>query len=131
MPTYTFAFSGFAAPDIEAARAFYRDTLGLTVTVTDEMMGQLSIDLPGGGWVLVYPKPDHVPATYTVLNLEVADIEAAVDELVERGVEMLRYEGFEQDARGISRGIAANQGPDIAWFADPAGNILAVLQNAD
>lgn len=129
MPTYTFAFGGFAAPDIDAARAFYRDALGLTVN--DEMMGQLSIDLPGGGWVLVYPKPDHVPATYTVLNLEVADIDAAVDELVGRGVEMLRYEGFEQDARGISRGIAANQGPDIAWFADPAGNIISVLQNAD
>jgi catechol 2,3-dioxygenase-like lactoylglutathione lyase family enzyme len=129
MPTYTFAFSGFAAPDIDAARAFYRDALGLTVN--DEMMGQLSIDLPGGGWVLVYPKPDHVPATYTVLNLEVTDIDAAVDELVGRGVEMVRYEGFDQDARGISRGIAANQGPDIAWFTDPAGNIISVLQNAD
>jgi catechol 2,3-dioxygenase-like lactoylglutathione lyase family enzyme len=129
MPTYTFAFSGFAVPDIDAARTFYRDALGLTVS--DEMMGQLSIDLPGGGWVLVYPKPDHVPATYTVLNLEVADIDSAVDDLVERGVEMLRYEGFDQDARGISRGIAANQGPDIAWFVDPAGNIISVLQNAD
>lgn len=129
MLTYTFVFGGFAVPDIDAARGFYRDTLGLTVN--DEMMGQLSIDLPGGGWVLVYPKPDHAPATYTVLNLEVADIDAAVDELVGLGVEILRYEGFDQDARGISRGIAANQGPDIAWFTDPAGNIISVLQNAD
>lgn len=129
MVDYMFTFGGFAAPDIDAARGFYRDTLGLAVT--DEMMGQLSIDLPGGGWVLVYPKSDHVPATYTVLNLEVADIDAAVDEFVERGVEMLRYEGFDQDARGIARGISANQGPDIAWFTDPAGNIISVLQNAD
>ncbi len=129
MPTYTFAFSGFAVPDIDAARAFYRDALGLAVN--DEMMGQLSIDLPGGGWVLVYPKADHVPATYTVLNLEVADIEEAVDDLVAQGVEMLRYDGFDQDARGISRGIATHHGPDIAWFTDPAGNIMSILQNAD
>lgn len=128
MLTLTYAFSGFAAPDIDAARSFYRDTLGLTVT--DEMMGQISLDLPGGGWVLIYPKPDHVPATYTVLNLEVDDIDLAVDELVAAGVEILRYDGFVQDERGISRGIASRQGPDIAWFTDPAGNIVSVLQNA-
>ena len=128
MLSLTYAFSGFAAPDIDAARAFYRDTLGLTVN--DEMMGQISLDLPGGGWVLIYPKPDHVPATYTVLNLEVEDIDAAVDELVAAGVEILRYEGFDQDERGIARGIATRQGPDIAWFTDPAGNIVSVLQNA-
>ncbi len=124
---YLAAFSAFAVPDIYTARTFYGDVLGLPGT--DAMMGQLNLDLPGGGWVLVYPKPDHVPASYTVLNLEVSDIEVAVDGLVGRGVEMLRYEGFDQDARGIARGIAADQGPDIAWFTDPAGNIIAVLRN--
>lgn len=128
MLSLTFAFSGFAVPDIDAARAFYRDTLGLTVN--DEMMGQISLDLPGGGWVLIYPKPDHEPATYTVLNLEVDDIESAVDELIAAGVEILRYDGFDHDERGIVRGIAAQQGPDIVWFTDPAGNIVSVLQNA-
>jgi catechol 2,3-dioxygenase-like lactoylglutathione lyase family enzyme len=127
MVAYTYAFSGFAVPDIDAARAFYRDVVGLTVT--DAMMGQLSIELPGGGWVLVYPKPDHEPAVYTMLNLEVDDIDAAVDELAGRGVAFARYDGMHQDARGIARGIAADQGPDIAWFTDPAGNIIAVLQN--
>ncbi len=127
MVAYTYAFSGFAVPDIDAARTFYRDVVGLDVT--DAMMGQLSIDLPGGGWVLVYPKPDHEPAVYTMLNLEVDDIETAVDELAGRGVEFQRYAGMDQDARGIARGIATGQGPDIAWFTDPAGNIIAVLQN--
>ena len=127
MVAYTYAFSGFAVPDIDAARAFYRDVVGLEVT--DAMMGQLSIELPGGGWVLVYPKPDHEPAVYTMLNLEVDDIETAVDELAGRGVAFARYEGMHQDARGIARGIASGQGPDIAWFTDPAGNIISVLQN--
>ncbi|WAB85195.1 VOC family protein [Microcella daejeonensis] len=127
MLTHTFAFSGFAVPDIEAAHAFYRDVLGLAVE--EAAMGQLSIDLPGGGWVLVYPKPDHVPATYTVLNLEVDDIDRGVDELEASGVALLRYEGMGQDDRGIARGIASGFGPDIAWFTDPAGNILSVLQN--
>ena len=127
MVAYTYAFSGFAVPDIDAARTFYRDVVGLEVT--DAMMGQLSIELPGGGWVLVYPKPDHEPAVYTMLNLEVDDIETAVDELAGRGVAFARYEGMHQDARGIARGIASGQGPDIAWFTDPAGNIISVLQN--
>ena len=122
-----FAFAGFAVPDIEAAHDFYGRILGLDVAYAD--MGQLTIDLPGGGWVLVYPKPDHAPATYTVLNLEVDDIEAAIDALVAAGVEPVRYDGFDQDARGISRGIARNEGPDIAWITDPAGNIISVLQN--
>lgn len=128
MPDYLFAFPGFGVPDIDAARTFYRDVLGLTVT--DEDMGQLSLTLPGGGWVLIYPKPDHEPATYTVLNLEVADIDAAVDELTARGVVFVHYPGFPHDDRGIVRGIAAGQGPDIAWCTDPAGTIIAVLQNA-
>jgi catechol 2,3-dioxygenase-like lactoylglutathione lyase family enzyme len=129
MVDYTFVFSGFAVTDIDAARTFYRDALGLTVN--DESMGHLSIDLPAGGFVLVYPKPDHVAASYTMLNLEVRDIDAAVDELTGRGVVMLRYDGMYHDERGIVRGIAARQGPDIAWFADPSGNIISVLQNAD
>ena len=127
MPASTFAFSGVAVPDIDAARTFYRDMLGLTVT--DAMMGQLSIDLPGGGWVLVYPKPDHTPATYTMLNLEVDDIDTAVDELTSRGVVFERYPSFDHDDRGIVRGIVRGQGPDIAWCTDQAGNIVAVLQN--
>ena len=128
MPDYSLVFSGFAVNDIDRARDFYRDVLGLSVA--DESMGQLSIQLPAGGFVLVYPKSDHVPATYTMLNLEVTDIDVAVDELAGRGVVMLQYEGFGQDARGIARGIAAHEGPDIAWFTDPAGNILSVLHNA-
>jgi catechol 2,3-dioxygenase-like lactoylglutathione lyase family enzyme len=115
------AFSGFAAPDIEAERAFYADTLGLDVT---EEHGILTLHLAGGGLVIVYPKPDHTPADFTVLNFPVDDVEAAVDALTERGVEFERYEGFGQDEKGIMRG----NGPDIAWFRDPAGNVLSVLR---
>lgn len=114
------AFSGFAVDDLDAARRFYGETLGLTVH--DETMGLLGIQL-GGRRVLVYPKDDHVPATYTILNFPVADVEEAVRALGERGVEFLRYDGFDQDELGIARG----QGPEIAWFADPAGNVLSVL----
>jgi catechol 2,3-dioxygenase-like lactoylglutathione lyase family enzyme len=122
MFTNTKAFSGFAVPDIEAARAFYADTLGIKVT---EEHGLLTLDLAGGERpTLVYPKPDHAPATYTILNFPVDDIEAAVDELTSRGVEMQRYDGMEQDERGIMRA----GGPYIAWFTDPAGNVLSVLQ---
>jgi catechol 2,3-dioxygenase-like lactoylglutathione lyase family enzyme len=116
----TKAFSGFAVPDIEAARAFYGDALGINVS---EENGLLTLHLAGGRDTLIYPKPDHEPANYTILNFAVEDVEQAVDELVSRGVEMERYEGFDQDEKGIMRG----QGPDIAWFKDPAGNILAVL----
>jgi catechol 2,3-dioxygenase-like lactoylglutathione lyase family enzyme len=117
------AFSGFAVPDTAAARAFYADTLGLEVT---EEYGLLTLHLNGGERpTLIYPKPDHAPAAYTILNFKVDDIEAAVDALAARGVEFLRYDGMEQDERGIMRG----GGPFIAWFTDPAGNILAVLQD--
>ena len=116
------AFSGFAAPDIDAARSFYADKLGLEVE--DGPMGLLTLHLPGDRPTMIYPKPDFEPATYTILNFPVEDIDAAVDELAARGVEFERYEGFEQDEKGIARG----QGPDIAWFKDPAGNILAVIQ---
>ncbi len=116
------AFSGFAVKDLEAARTFYAGTLGLEAQV--EPMGLLSLHLGSGAQVVVYPKPDHVPATYTILNFPVADVDAAVDRLIAAGVRMERYEGFEQDAKGIARG---NGGPAIAWFTDPSGNILAVL----
>jgi catechol 2,3-dioxygenase-like lactoylglutathione lyase family enzyme len=116
------AFSGFSAGDIGQEKTFYADTLGLKVT---EENGMLTLDLAGGQRVLVYPKDDHQPATYTVLNFEVADIEAAVDDLASRGVEFLRYEAFPQDERGIMR----EYGPPIAWFADPAGNVLALIQS--
>jgi catechol 2,3-dioxygenase-like lactoylglutathione lyase family enzyme len=117
----TKAFSGFAVPDIGQAREFYGTTLGIKVT---EENGLLTLHLAGGDRpTLIYPKPDHEPAGYTILNFQVGDVEKAVDELASRGVTMERYEGFDQDEKGIMRG----QGPDIAWFKDPAGNVLAVL----
>jgi len=120
----TKATNGFAVDDIEAAKRFYGETLGLGVTVLSEEYGVTSIQLAGGRDTLVYVKPDFVPATYTILNFEVDDVDAAVDELAAKGVELERYEGFEQDEKGIARG----PGPSIAWFKDPAGNILSVLQ---
>jgi catechol 2,3-dioxygenase-like lactoylglutathione lyase family enzyme len=115
------AFSGFAVDDIPRAREFYGQTLGLEVSDIHDMLG---LQLGGGATVLVYPKPDHVPATFTVLNFPVADIDGAVDELVRRGVRFERYDQFDQDERGIMRG----EGPPIAWFRDPAGNVLSVLE---
>ena len=115
------AFSGFAASDIEQAREFYAGTLGIEVT---EENGMLTLHLAGGTNVLVYPKPDHTPAEFTVLNFPVDDVEVAVDALMERGVAFELYEGAPQDEKGIMRG----NGPDIAWFRDPAGNILSVLR---
>jgi catechol 2,3-dioxygenase-like lactoylglutathione lyase family enzyme len=123
MLTTTSGFSGFSVNDTQAALAFYRDTLGLDVT--DTGMG-LELKL-AGAHVFIYQKDDHQPATFTVLNFEVADIDKAVDELAAAGVTLERYEGMYQDDKGIARGKAANMGPDIAWFKDPAGNILSVL----
>jgi predicted enzyme related to lactoylglutathione lyase len=120
----TKATNGFAVDDIEAAKRFYGETLGLGVEVLSEEFGVTSIQLAGGRDTLVYAKPDFVPATYTILNFEVDDVDAAVDELASKGVSTERYEGFEQDEKGIARG----PGPHIAWFKDPAGNILSVLQ---
>jgi catechol 2,3-dioxygenase-like lactoylglutathione lyase family enzyme len=120
MFTNTKAFSGFAVDDVERARNFYGNTLGLETEVENDI---LTLKIAGDRPTLVYPKADHQPANYTILNFPVEDIEAAVDELVARGVEFERYEGFEQDDRGIHR-----LGPPIAWFKDPAGNILAVIQ---
>jgi predicted enzyme related to lactoylglutathione lyase len=124
MFTNTKATSGFAVDDIEAAKKFYGETLGLGFTIMSEEFGVATIQLAGGRSALVYAKPDFVPATYTILNFEVDDVDATVGELTSRGIEMERYEGFEQDEKGVMRG----NGPDIAWFKDPAGNILAVLR---
>ena len=123
------AFSGFAVDDIAKAQDFYGQTLGVRVEVLDETNHLLALHHPEGRDTLVYGKPDHEPANYTILNFAVDDIDAAVDGLAERGVQFERYEGFEQDDKGVARGRAANRGPDIAWFKDPAGNILAVLQD--
>ena len=119
------AFSGFSVDDLSRARAFYADTLGLRVV--DDGPG-LRLHLPGGGSVLAYPKNNHQPATYTMLNLVVDDIDGAVDELGGRGVKFERYDGMPIDEKGVLRGRSMNMGPDIAWFKDPAGNTLAVLQ---
>jgi predicted enzyme related to lactoylglutathione lyase len=121
----TKAFSGFAVDDVQKARKFYGETLGIETTVLDEEAGLLVLHIAGGRNIIVYEKPDHTPADYTILNFPVDDVDKAVDQLVDRGVGFERYEGFEQDERGIARG----RGPDIAWFKDPAGNVLAVLQD--
>ena len=118
------AFSGFAVDDIERAERFYGGTLGLR---TSEDNGLLTLHLAGGRDTLVYPKADFTPATYTILNFPVADIESAVDDLAARGVRFERYDGFDQDERGILR---AEDSPLIAWFTDPAGNILSVIEEA-
>ena len=118
----TEAFSGFSVSDIDEARKFYAETLGLRVT---EQYGLLTLRLAGGRDTLIYPRPDHTPANFTILNFRVDDIDAAVDDLTSRGVSFERYEGMDQDAKGINRG----GGPFIAWFTDPAGNILSVLQD--
>jgi catechol 2,3-dioxygenase-like lactoylglutathione lyase family enzyme len=121
------AFSGFSVDDLAKAKEFYSGVLGLTVD--DQGMG-LNLHLPGGGSVFVYPKADHQPATFTILNFVVDDIDRSVDELAGRGVEFEHYDnGPKTDARGIARGKAQNMGPDIAWFKDPAGNFLSVLED--
>jgi catechol 2,3-dioxygenase-like lactoylglutathione lyase family enzyme len=121
----TKAFSGFAVPDIRAAKAFYGDTLGIDVT---EENGMLTLHLAGDRDTIVYPKPDHTPATYTILNFPVDDIEAAVDELTAKGVQFERYEGT--PAATDDKGIFRQGGPLIAWFTDPAGNILSVVEGS-
>jgi predicted enzyme related to lactoylglutathione lyase len=118
----TKAFSSFAVDDLQTAKQFYGDTLGLEVT--EEEMGVLTLHLAGDRATMIYPKPDFTPATYTILNFLVDEVEKAVDGLAAQGVEFEQYEGFDQDEKGIHRG----EGPRIAWFKDPAGNILAVIQ---
>jgi len=124
----TKAFSGFAVDDINKAREFYGETLGIETTMISEEGGVMSLELAGDRGTLVYQRPDHEPAVYTVLNFPVDDIDAAVDELTALGVTFERYDGFDQDEKGVNRGIEAGRGPDIAWFKDPAGNILSVLK---
>ena len=122
------AFSGFSVNDLTQARAFYAEKLGLHVE--EEGVG-LRLHLPGGGTAFAYPKDNHQPATYTMLDFIVENIDETVDELKHRGITFERYPGMPQDEKGISRGLAHNLGPDIAWFLDPAGNILAVLQGPE
>ena len=125
MLKFSDAFSSFSVDDLGAARAFYEQALGFDVK--EGPMGMLEVQLPVGGHVLIYPKPDHKPATFTVLNLIVADVEQAVDALVAGGITMERYDNPEmaQDAKGIARG----NGPSIAWLTDPAGNVIAVIED--
>ena len=122
----TSAFSSFAVNDLERAARFYQDVLGVATSTGEQ--GTLVLHLPGDLRVIVYMKPDFVAATYTVLNFQVDDIDAAVTALKGRGVELERYPGFDQDEMGIFRGAAIGRGPDIGWFRDPAGNIMAVLK---
>jgi catechol 2,3-dioxygenase-like lactoylglutathione lyase family enzyme len=117
----TKAFSGFAVDDVQKAREFYGETLGLK---TSEEYGMLTLHIAGDRDTLIYPKPDHTPATYTILNFPVDEIEKVVDELAARGVRFERYDLMKQDEKGIFR----DEGPYIAWFKDPAGNVLSVLQ---
>ncbi|MEK6283598.1 MAG: VOC family protein [Acidobacteriota bacterium] len=124
----TKAFSSFSADDLEKAKEFYSKTLGLDVTETAEGLG---LRIAGGGQIFIYPKPTHVPATYTVLNFRVDDIDKAVDRLTSLGVQFESYEGeMKTDEKGIFRGAANGNGPNIAWFKDPAGNILSVLEES-
>jgi catechol 2,3-dioxygenase-like lactoylglutathione lyase family enzyme len=128
MVTIRDAFPGFSVNDITAAREFYGTKLGLPVD--EESMGALRVSLPSGQAVFVYPKPNHEPASFTILNLVVEDIDRAVDELNAAGVETKIYtapDDFGTDERGIARGSATGEGPDIAWFRDPAGNVVSVL----
>jgi predicted enzyme related to lactoylglutathione lyase len=122
------AFSGFSSDNLAKAQVFYGEILGLDVSLSPEPMSMLTIKLSGGGTVLVYAKPDHQPATYTVLNFPVPDIDAAVEELTAKGITFEQYPEM-TDEQGIARGRSVNRGPDIAWFKDPAGNILSVLQD--
>jgi catechol 2,3-dioxygenase-like lactoylglutathione lyase family enzyme len=120
------AFSSFAVDNLERAKEFYQKTLGLKVK--DNPMGILELELEGGTTVLVYPKPDHVPATFTVLNFPVRELEKTVDLLTERGVRFQQYPELNTDPKGISWGAKQGKEPNIAWFTDPAGNILSVLE---
>ena len=116
------AFSGFSVNDLEAAKNFYGETLGLVVeTIPAGLMLKI------GNGILVYPKPNHEAATYTMLNFRVDDIDQAVGELTGKGVKFEHYQGL-TDEKGVARGISHDRGPDIAWFKDPAGNIISVLQ---
>jgi len=121
----TKAFSGFSVNDLQKAKAFYHETLG--IETSENEMGILTLHITGGAKVIVYPKPNHQPATFTILNFPVADVEKTVDELIAKGIVFEQYgEPIKTDAKGIVWGNG--RGPDIAWFKDPAGNILSVLK---
>src|ERR1700694_4692241 len=122
----TKAFSGFSVDDLAAAKAFYGQTLGIAI---DENPQGLVLKSAGGNGTFVYPKKDHGAATYTILNFSVDDIDQAVEQLTAKGVTFEQYGGV-TDKKGIARGLSVGQGPDIAWFKDPAGNILSVLQQS-
>ena len=128
MTPFLSSFSGLSVNDIHTAKEFYVDTLGLEIT--DESMG-LQLSLPGGGSLFIYEKLEHIPATFTVLNLVVEDISASIDSLVEKGIVFERYDYLpaKQDERGVLRGKSAGMGPDIAWFRDPADNVLALVES--
>jgi catechol 2,3-dioxygenase-like lactoylglutathione lyase family enzyme len=125
----TKAFSGFSVNDIQKAKEFYGQTLGLDVSESE--MGVLELHISGGTNILVYPKPNHTPATFTILNFPVDNVEEAVDGLTKSGVRFEQYDEPEikTDGKGIHRSEGPNAGPNIAWFKDPAGNILSVLEN--
>lgn len=124
----TKAFSSFSANDLRKEKEFYQQTLGLEVT-EDTAMSFLTLHITGGKDVIIYEKPAHTPATFTVLNFPVSNIDTAVDELTKRGVRFLQYDGeLQTDAKGIFRSGDKSRGPNIAWFEDPAGNILSVLE---
>jgi len=123
----TKAFSGFSVNDMQKAKDFYQDVLGLEVS--ENQMGFLTLHISGGGKIIIYPKPNHVPATFTILNFPVSDVEKAVDELISKGITFEQYGApMKTDEKGILRGDG--RGPDIAWFKDPAGNILSVLRES-
>ncbi len=129
MLTAISTFSGMSVPSLQEARDFYVDTLGLTLK--DDSMG-LQLELPGGGQLFIYEKPNHVPAEFTVLNFVVENIDDTMDHLVnDHGIIFERYDNspFPQDDKGVARGKAAGQGPDIAWFTDPGGNVLSIIEN--
>lgn len=119
------AFSGFSVKDTAEAKKFYKDMLGLEVQ-DEDMPGIINLQFAGGNKVMIYPKPNHIPATFTVLNFPVPDVEKTVDGLTARGVKFIIYndENIKTDQKGIFRGV----GPVIAWFADPSGNIMSVME---
>lgn len=125
----TKAFSGFSVNDLQRAKEFYGQTLGLEVVQGDEgEMGLLELHIAGGNPILVYPKADHTPATFTILNFPVENVDKAVDDLVARGVRFDEFKEFGTDDKGIFRGADRGEGPNIAWFKDPAGNVLSVIE---
>jgi predicted enzyme related to lactoylglutathione lyase len=121
------AFSGFSVNDLSKAKDFYTNILGLKIEEFEDM--GMNLQLPGGGAAFIYPKDDHQPATFTILNFAVADIDQAMDELTNKGVQFEHYKDMNQDEKGITRGKEHNMGPNIAWFKDPAGNILSILED--